>query len=203
MDTASHRGQSWFNALDEKFVKCGIPVVPIVDTGAAHSQRLTPKCLDIAGCAKIDVGEHSECFGHRNTGPWLLKIDPSMPPVYVCLTQQGTGGVGDEPFDVGGDAVIGSVRPIPFDHGKLGTMLWAALRITKATADLKNAWSSAGGEQALHVIFGRRDEPARAEQLTRVEKGLVSGLCDDRWCFHLDKATSQEELPYRGQSLAA
>jgi hypothetical protein len=69
-----------------------------------------------------------------------------MSPVYMCRPQQLTGGVGDEAFDVGGDTVIGSVRPIPLDHGKLRTMLPAALRATKATADLKDAWSSAGGQ---------------------------------------------------------
>ena len=74
-------------------------------------------------------------------------------PVGTALAGEGTQTVDEQVFHLGYELVHIEVRAIPFQQRKFRVVPFTCLAVAKRPGDLENR-STAGGQQALHGIFG-------------------------------------------------
>jgi hypothetical protein len=73
----------------------------------------------------------------------------------------GFGDLGHQGSAIGHHALVGGLRPVPFQHGELGVMKRTALGITKHAGELID-FRQARHQQLFHGELGRGVERARA-----------------------------------------
>jgi hypothetical protein len=215
MNTSSGGSQSWLDALNQKFVKCRVPIIALIDAvtscrpGRAmyRSGALLSRLPCHGGQVDINASESSKRVCHVDSGPGRAKICAFTPGTgHDIRTGEASGGMRHQSFNICRDLTVSDMRPIPFNHGKLGTMMDPCLISPKATTDLKDPSRRPSSQQPLHMVLRRGDQPApriglNRIDLKRVQKGFMSRRRDQSRRLNLDKSSSLKELANRLQCL--
>src|SRR5262249_35315663 len=118
---------------------------------------------------------------------------------HLGLAVDGARAVLDERLGVGGDRVERVPRAIPLEHRELALVVRAVLAGAEAAARLIDALDPAG-EQALHLVLGRRDEPAA---LAGAQVHREPGRAHPQRRLDLDELARREQLAQRRHHAAA